>query len=165
VAPGPEGAWEERKGDDAFVLVTSEELALDSAAFDVLLEPCERFVVVGLQWTTEMPSLGSIHARYTDVNRLSCQSSLRGSRHISELEWTAPAKSRRVVKAEIIRIPHASHDARDPSLAFQQVGRDPFGAPDALKETTIDGGCAEGSSGAEKKGERDNRVGVELKGW
>jgi hypothetical protein len=35
-----------------------------------------------------------------------------------------------------------SHDARNPLLASKQVGRDPFGAPDALKETTIDGGCA-----------------------
>jgi hypothetical protein len=57
-----------------------------------------------------------------------------------------------------------SHDARDPSLASQHVRRDPFSAPDALKETTIDGGCAEGSSGAEKKCERDGRVGVELDG-
>ncbi len=30
---------EERKGDDGFVLVASEELALDSAAFDVVFEP------------------------------------------------------------------------------------------------------------------------------
>ena len=50
-------------------------------------------------------------------------------------------------------------------LRLNKVGRDPFGAPDALKETAIDGGCAEGSSGAEKKGERDGRVGVELDGW
>jgi hypothetical protein len=57
VAPGPEGAWEKRKGDDAFVLVASEELALDSAAFDVLFEPCDRFVVVGLRQMTEMRSL------------------------------------------------------------------------------------------------------------
>ena len=55
--PGPEGAWEERKGDDASVLVASEELALDSAAFDVLFEPCERFGVVGLCRTTEIRSL------------------------------------------------------------------------------------------------------------
>jgi hypothetical protein len=41
VTPGPESPWEERKGDDAFVLVTFEELALDSAAFNVPFEPCE----------------------------------------------------------------------------------------------------------------------------
>jgi len=57
VAPGPEGAWEEWKGDDAFVLVASEELALDSATFDVLFEPCERFGIMGLRRATEMPSL------------------------------------------------------------------------------------------------------------
>ena len=133
---------------------------------------------------------------------------------MSELEWTAPAKTWRVIKVEIIRITHAvpcvpkrerererekrmcargapnasqcasdkieirdrsagilqstvghapSHDTRDPSLASQQVRRDPFGVLDALKETTIDGGCAEGCSGAEKKGdESDSRFGVEL---
>lgn len=165
VVPGPEGAWKERKGDDAFVLVALEELTLDSAAFNVLFEPCERFSVVALHRTTKMPSLGSVHARHADVNRLPFQSALGDRRQMSELEWTAPAKTRRVVKAEIISITHAGHDARDPSLAFQHVGRDPFGALDSLKETTIDGGCAEGSSGAEKKGERDGLVGVELDGW
>jgi hypothetical protein len=39
--PGSECEWEERKGNDTFVLVASEELALDSAALDVLLEPCK----------------------------------------------------------------------------------------------------------------------------
>ena len=101
MVPGPEleGAREERKGDDASVLVESEEFALDSAAFDVLFEPGDRFGVVGLCWTTEMPSLfcfvyfalvwgsrgkkklggkakathlGSVHARQADVDRLSC---------------------------------------------------------------------------------------------
>ena len=124
---------------------------------------------------------------------------------MSELEWTAPAKTWRMIKVEIIRITHAvpcvpethprawgpnasqcasnkieirdrsggilqstvghapGHDTRDPSLASQQIGRDPFGVLDALKETTIDGGCAEGRSGAEKKGcESDSRFGVEL---
>ena len=55
--PGPEGTWEERKGDDAFVLVASEELTLDSTAFDVLFEPCERFSIVGLHRTTEIRPL------------------------------------------------------------------------------------------------------------
>jgi hypothetical protein len=59
MAPGPEGAWEEGKGDDASVLVAFEELVLDSAAFDVLFEPCQHFGVVGLRRTTdsEMRSL------------------------------------------------------------------------------------------------------------
>jgi len=56
-APGPEGAWEERKGNDACVLIAFEELALDSTAFDVLFEPCERIGVVGLPLTTEIRSL------------------------------------------------------------------------------------------------------------
>ena len=50
--------WEERKGDDAVVLVASEELALDSAALDVLFEPCERLGSVGLRRPTKMRSLG-----------------------------------------------------------------------------------------------------------
>jgi hypothetical protein len=54
---GPEGAWEERKGDDSFVLVAFEELAFDSASFDVLFEPCDRFGVVRLRRTTEMRPL------------------------------------------------------------------------------------------------------------
>jgi hypothetical protein len=52
-----------------------------------------------------------------------------------------------------------------PSLTSEQVGRVPFGTPDSLKETTIDSGCAEGSSRAEKKGEPDGHVGIELDGW
>jgi hypothetical protein len=48
---------EERKGDDTFVLVASEELVRDSAAFGAIFEPCERFDVVGLRQTIEMPSL------------------------------------------------------------------------------------------------------------
>jgi len=78
--------------------------------------------------------LGSIHASHADVDRLSFQScivfngfrrywfriiicglnkvvasrtSLGGRRHMSELEWTAPAKTRRVIEVEIIRITHA----------------------------------------------------------
>lgn len=71
-----------------------------------------------------------------------------------------------VIDRGILVATHApGHDARDPSLASQQVRRDPFGALDALEETTIDGGCAKGSSGSEKKGECDGRVGVELYGW
>ena len=50
------GVWEERKGNDAFVLVVSKELVLDSAAFDVL-EPCERFSVERLRQMIKMPSL------------------------------------------------------------------------------------------------------------
>jgi hypothetical protein len=46
--------WDERKGDDAFVLVASEELAFDSAALDVLLEPCERLDGVGLRRSTKV---------------------------------------------------------------------------------------------------------------
>jgi hypothetical protein len=34
--------WEERKGNDALVLVTTEELTLDPPALDVVLEPGER---------------------------------------------------------------------------------------------------------------------------
>jgi hypothetical protein len=47
IAPGPEGVWE-GEGDDVFILVASEKLALGSAAFDVLFEPCDHFGVVGL---------------------------------------------------------------------------------------------------------------------
>ena len=50
------GVWEERKGNDVFVLVVSKELVLDSAAFDVL-EPCERFSVERLRQMIKMPSL------------------------------------------------------------------------------------------------------------
>jgi hypothetical protein len=46
--------WDERKGDDAFVLVASEELALDSASLDVLLEPCECLGSVGLRGSTKV---------------------------------------------------------------------------------------------------------------
>ena len=57
------------------------------------------------------------------------------------------------------------HNARDPSLAPQHVGRDPLRVLDALEEATIGGGCPERGSRAEKKcSERDagGRVGVEL---
>ncbi len=50
------GVWKEQKGNNAFVLVVSKELILDSAAFDVL-EPCERFSVERLCQTIEMLSL------------------------------------------------------------------------------------------------------------
>jgi hypothetical protein len=45
---------EERLCDDALVLVAAEELAFDTTAFDVLLEPKERLGRVGLRRTAKM---------------------------------------------------------------------------------------------------------------
>ncbi len=55
-----------------------------------------------------------------------------------------------------------SHDPSDPSLALQQVRRNPFRGLDPLEELAIDGRGPERGSGAEKKCERDDGVCVEL---
>jgi hypothetical protein len=57
-----------------------------------------------------------------------------------------------------------SHDPSDPSLALQQVRRNPFRVLDPLEEPAIDGRGPERGSGAEKKCERDDGVCVELYG-
>jgi hypothetical protein len=62
-------------------------------------------------------------------------------------------------------VEHApSHDTCDPSLARQQVRRDPLRVLDALEEAAIDGGCPEGGCEAEKECECDDGVGIRLDG-
>jgi len=53
----PTATWEERKGHNAVVLVAPEELTFDTAALDVVLEPCERLKVERLRQIAKVWSL------------------------------------------------------------------------------------------------------------
>jgi hypothetical protein len=104
----PAMTWEERKGNDALVLVTPEELTLDPPALDVGLEPCERLGKMRLSRVAKMRSLcracagawnesGAQNAKVREKNGLGRARLTSGASMAAKRMWIVLPRSSAVV--------------------------------------------------------------------